>query len=181
MQWQIEKEWNDGLFKYVEDISKRDALKKCVDTLLNERDPSKFTSFLHLFTNMLTMDEALLQFSRCFAAAYSEQALHWPRFHPLPDCTSLYCLNTEIELVARRARAIKRLDKCIYSLEYILANQPFHSVTEFQTRINAEENEIISLRDSAKKKLVILEKTLQGCKNVTALKTINQILDQALL
>lgn len=130
---------------------------------------------------MLAMDESLLRFSRCFASAYSEQALHWPRFHSLPDCTSLYNLNGEIELVARRARAIKRLDKCVYSLEYVSANQPFHSVADFRTRSNAEEIKLASLRDSARRKLEVVEKSLQGCSSVTVLRTINQILDQAML
>lgn len=160
---------------------KREAVKKSLDILLVETDPSKFSAFFKLYSGMLSSDPSLLAFSRFLATSYAEQAEHWARFHSLPDCSPLQQLNAELELIARRSRALKRLDKCIYSLEFIAANQPYQPMTEFRSSSNKKESEeLFNLRLVVADQVKTLEQTVQECDSLTTLRKINEALKQAL-
>lgn len=124
---------------------------------------------------MVAADESLLPFSRFFATSYATVAAHWPGFHHLPDCTALQQLNGELELIVRRSRAVKRLDKCIYSLEYIATNQPFHPWIEF---INTR-SEISTLRQKVSDQLTELAATVEQCNSLITLRTISRIINEA--
>lgn len=177
----MEKEWNENLIKYITNDMKRDAVKKGLDILLAESDPSKFSAFLKLFSAMLSCDPSLLAFSRFFATNYAEQAEHWARFHPIPDTSSLKELNAEVELIARRSRALKRLDKCIYCLEFIAANQPYQPITEFRTSPGKKESEeLVNLRQAISDQMKHLERVVEQCESLNALKTINEVIKRAL-
>jgi len=135
---------------------------------------------MELFNGMLAADGSLLAFSRFFFASYSTLATHWAGFHSLPDCTSLQKLVGELELVARRSRSIKRLDKVIYSLQNLAANQPFQPLTAFQPfqpDDSADENS--NLRHSISTQLKVLETSVHRCNNLETLKTIKRIVSQA--
>lgn len=178
----IEKEWEEGLVKFVDSDVKREAVKKSLNALLAESDPSKFAAFFQLFTGMLASDESLLAFSRFFASSYANQAPYWARFHPLPDCSSLQQLNIELELIARRCRALKRLDKCIYTLEYIAANQPYQTITEFRSdSAKKESEEMSSMRNTVTDQIKTLERTVQECDNLSSLKKMSEIIKEACL
>ncbi len=57
----VEKEWEEGLVKFVDSDVKREAVKKGLNALLAESDPSKFAAFFQLSTDgMLASDESLL-------------------------------------------------------------------------------------------------------------------------
>ena len=124
---------------------------------------------------MLAADGSLLSFSRFFFASYSTLATHWAGFHSLPDCTSLQKLVGELELVARRSRSIKRLDKVIYSLQYLAANQPFQPFMAFHGATDENSN----LRHSISTQLKVLETSVHSCNNLETLKTIKRIVSQA--
>jgi hypothetical protein len=177
----VEKEWDEGRVKYIDNSLKREAVKKCLDILLAESDPSKFSAFLQLVNGMLNADESLLQFSRFFVNSYSQQAAHWSRFHPLPDCSSLQQLNVELELIARRCRALKRLDKCIYSLEFLASNQPYQPMTEFRcSSTQKESQEVCNLHRAIAEQMKTLERVAHECDNLDTLKRINGAIRQAL-
>jgi len=177
----VEKEWDDGRLKYIDNDLKREAVKKSLDILLAESDPSKFSAFLQLVNGMLNADDSLLQFSQFFVTSYAQQAAHWSRFHPLPDCSSLQRLNVELELIARRCRALKRLDKCIYSLEFLASNQPYQPMTEFRcSSTQKESQEICNLRRAIAEQMKTLERVAHECDNLDALKRINGAIRQAL-
>lgn len=177
----MEKEWDEGRVKYIENDLKREAVKKSLDILLAESDPAKFSALLQLVNGMLNADESLLEFSRFFVTSYTEQAAHWSRFHPLPDCSSLQRLNAELELIARRCRALKRLDKCIYSLEFLASNQPYQPMTEFRcSSTHKESQEICNLRRAIAEQMKTLERVAHECDNLDTLKRINGAIRQAL-
>lgn len=178
---QVEKEWNEGLIKYVVDDVQRDAIKKMLDMLLAETNPSKFSASLQLVNAMLTANPNLLAFSRFFTSIYADQATHWARFHPLPDCSPLEQLIAELELIARRSRALKRLDKCIYSLEYVAANQPYEPMTEFRSSSNQQESgKISNLRLGISERLKALEQIVQHCSDLDTLDRIDKVIQEAL-
>lgn len=130
---------------------------------------------------MLAADGSLLSFSRFFFTSYSTFATHWAGFHSLPDCVSLQKLVGEFELVARRSRSSKRLDKAIYSLQYIAANQPFQSLTSFPDAVDgsAAAEESSNLRQSLSSQLKVLETLIQSCNSLKTLKTLKSNLSQA--
>lgn len=177
----MESEWNEGLVKYVVDDAQRDAIQKMLDLLLSEHDPCKFSAFLQLVNGVLTSDENLQAFWRFFTSSYAGLAPHWARFHSLPDCTPLEQLIVELELIARRSRALKRLDKCIYSLEFIAANQPYEPMTEFRSRRNQQESdEMCNLRQSVTDRLKTLEQTVRNCDSLDTLHRIDKVITEAL-
>ncbi|XP_057375085.1 uncharacterized protein LOC130696035 [Daphnia carinata] len=177
--WNVENEWAEARTKYIDDDLKREAVKKCLDILLGETDPSKFATFFQLVNGMLAADESLLEFSRFFTDNYEQLAAHWPGFHALPDCTPLQRLNVELELIARRCRSLKRLDKCIYSLEFLTSNQPFRPMTEFRSS-SQNESEICSLRRAIAIQMKTLERVAHECDSVDTLKRINEAIGEAL-
>ncbi|KAI9554265.1 hypothetical protein GHT06_019537 [Daphnia sinensis] len=178
--WNVENEWAQARDKYIDDDLKREAVKKCLDILLGETDPSKFAAFLQLVNGMLAADESLLEFSRFFTDYYAQLAAHWPGFHRLPDCSALQRLNVEVELIARRCRSVKRLDKCIYSLEYLASNQPFRPLTEFHSSPTQKESEVCNLRSAIAVQMKTLERVAHECDSVDTLKRINEAIEEAL-
>lgn len=124
---------------------------------------------------MLAADESLLSFSSFFANSYAAFANHWPGFHQLPDCSALQQLNGELELIVRRSRTVKRLDKCLFSLEFIANNQPFHPLTEF---VNTTD-EIASLRDKITGQLTALANAANHCSDIKTLRKITLMMDEA--
>ena len=174
-------EWEEGLAKFIDNDVKREAVKKGLDILLAESDPAKFVAFFQLLSGMFTSDDSLLPFSRFFATSYAEHAPHWARFHPLPDCSSLQQLNAELILIARRSRALKRLDKCIYSLEFIAANQPYQPMKEFLSSAAKKETEELSnLRLVISDQIKVLERTVHECDNFSSLQKISETIKEAL-
>lgn len=178
--WNVENEWAEARAKYIDDDLKREAVRRCLDLLLGETDPSKFATFLQLVNGMLAADESLLEFSRFFTNSYDRLAAHWPGFHPLPDCSPFQQLNVELELIARRCRSLKRLDKCIYSLEFLASNQPFRPLTEFHRSSTQTESEVCNLRRAIAVQLKTLERVAHECDSVDTLKRINQVIKEAL-
>lgn len=176
----MEKEWNEGLVNFITCTQKREAVKRTLEMLLGERDSSKFSVFLQLFTGMLSADKNLTDFSRFFTANYAEHAPYWARFHNLPDFSLLQQLNVELELIARRCKALKRIDKCIYSLEYIAANQPFQPMTEFCESPKKHDEDIFQLRHTLIQKLKSLEETIQHTDSLVTLKNIEDAIKQTL-
>ena len=160
--------------KFIGEEEKGDAIRKCLDMLLTERDAGRFSAFLHLFTGMLANDESLISFSRFFATSYSAIAEHWPGFHSLPDCSALQRLNDELEMVVRRSQSIKRLDKCIYSLNFISENQPFRPISEF---ICNDQKEISNLRQELSTQLSSLASSVDQCDSLDTLRTIKRVLN----
>lgn len=152
-----------------------------MDTLLKENNPTLFAAFLELFNGMLAADCSLLSFSRFFFASYSTHVTHWASFHSLPDCTSLQQLVRELELIAKRSKSTKRLDKAIYSLFFIEANQPFQMLSIFPSvtddLVTTKENSI--LRQSISSNLKVLENAVPTCNNTKTLKNIQRIVMEA--
>jgi len=136
---------------------------------------------MELFNGMLAADGSLLSFSRFFFTSYSTLAAHWAGFYSLPNCTSLHKLIGELELVARRSRSTKRLDKAIYSLQYIATNQPFQPLTTFLDVFGGNEaaEESSDLRQSISTQLNVLETAVPLCNNLETLKTIKRIVSKA--
>lgn len=129
---------------------------------------------------MLTADESLLQFSQFFTNSYTQHAAYWPGFHPLPDCSKLQQLNIEVELIAGRCRAVKRLDKCIYSLEFLASSQPYRPVTEFHSSSTQKESELCNLRRAIGVRMKTLERVVHECDSLDTLMRINEAIGQIL-
>ncbi len=117
----------------------------------------------------------LIVISSFFANSYAVFANHWPGFHQLPDCSALQQLNGELELIVRRSRTVKRLDKCLFSLEFIANNQPFHPLTEF---VNTTD-EIASIRDKITGQLTAIASAADHCSDLKTLRKMTHLMDEA--
>ena len=145
--------------KLVRHDSKRSVIEKCIGLLLSEQEPLKFSTFLHMFSAMLTTDSDLSLFGQNFEARYTSRAENWSAIGQVPECSRLAPLDKELELITHRARHVKRLDKCIYSLHYLSHHHPFDGVTEFVARTQ-EAIDAVRLRSSIASNLRSLSESL---------------------
>jgi hypothetical protein len=183
----VQREWDESAVKWIRDENQRYAVKKFLDLLLSESDPNKFAATLQFLTVMLRSDSGLSQFAQYFAEKWTNRVEYWAKFHSVPfECASLVQLEKEMDLIAQRARHVKRLDKCIYSLDYISRHQPFYPITEFRAENDkteglADQQDVEVLRLKISDDLKHLDQSVRSIGNVSTLREISKALSETIV
>ena len=183
----MQREWDESAVKWIRDENQRYAVKKFLDLLLSESDPNKFAATLQFLTVMLRSDSGLSQFAQYFAEKWTNRVEYWAKFHSVPfECASFVQLEKEMDLIAQRARHVKRLDKCIYSLDYISRNQPFYPITEFRAENDkaeslADQQDVEVLRLKISDDLKHLDETVRSIGDVSTLREISKVLSETIV